>query len=102
MNVEKMRPYRTAAVEAHEILDEMALYLPGQEKMLSLNAPARAIWALCDGTHTIAQISQILTQDLEAIDAPVPVDLLVDVETAVAQFHTLGFVELQRDETDAV
>ena len=94
------RPRRIEAVEAHEVADEMALYLPAQAKMLSLNASARAIWELCDGTHTIAQISGILTDDLNAANAPVPAHLLDDVQTAVSQFYTLGFATLQKEGAD--
>ena len=96
----KARPFPIPAVEAHEVLDEMALYLPDQEKMLSLNASARAVWELCDGTRTIAQIGQVLIDDLEAANAPVPFNLLDDVTTVILQFQVLGFITLQGMETD--
>ena len=100
MDTMKARPFPLPAVEAHEVLDEMALYLPDQEKMLSLNASARAIWELCDGTRTIVQIGQTLSDDLEAAKTQVPFDLLDDVQTVILQFQALGFVTLQGVETD--
>ncbi len=100
MDITRTRPYPTTGVTAHEVMDEMVLYLPEREKMLSLNSSARAIWELCNGAYTVAQISRILADDLEAANAPAPLDLMADVKTAVSQFHTLGFVTLQEDEAD--
>lgn len=64
--------------------------MPGQEIGVSLNRSARAIWELCDGRRTLAEISQELGRDLGC-----PGDeLLDDVEAAVRQLSELSLVEM--------
>jgi hypothetical protein len=84
------KPRRREGIEAHSVLDELVLYVPGQELGVSLNPSARAVWELCDGQRTLAEISQELGQD---VGCPGD-DLLADVEAAVRQLSELGLVEM--------
>ena len=84
------RPRRQEGIEAHGVQDELVLYVPGREVGVSLNRSARAIWELCDGRRTLAEISQELDQEVGC-----PGDeLLADVGAAVRQLSELGLVEM--------
>jgi hypothetical protein len=84
------KPRRREGIEAHSVWDELVLYVPGRELGVSLNRSARAIWELCDGRRTLAEISQELARDLGCPDD----ELLADVGAAVRQFSELGLVEM--------
>ena len=83
------RPCRLPGIEAHSLSDEMVLYSPDRDLALSLNRSARAIWELCDGTHTVLEISQELGRCFGCPDS----ELLSDVIEAITQLRTLGLVE---------
>jgi hypothetical protein len=84
------KPRQLAGIEALTLPDEMVLYLPGQELVVSLNYSAAAVWELCDGQITVAGISQELGQ---ALGRPGQ-ELLAEVEAAVGQLVELGLVEI--------
>lgn len=84
------KPRSLDGVEALTLADEMVLYLPGQELVVSLNHSAAAVWELCDGQTTVAGISRELGQ---ALGRPGR-ELLAEVEAAVGQLVDLGLVEM--------
>ncbi len=84
------KPRRRKGIEAHVLLDELALYVPGREMGISLNRSARAIWELCDGQFTLTEIGRELGQNLDCPEH----ELLADVEAAVGQFYELDLVEM--------
>ena len=90
------RPFRLKGVEEHSLLDEMVLYIPESEMAFSFNNSAKTIWELCDGRHTIAEISQEIGQRLGVSgDSLLASELLSNVIEAITQLHNLGLLELE-------
>ena len=83
-------PRPLTGIEALTLPDEMVLYLPGRELVVSLNYSAAAVWELCDGQTSVAGISQALGQ---ALGRPGQ-ELLAEVEAVVGQLVELGLVEI--------
>ena len=51
---------RRASVEGFQANGECVLYDPARDEASALNRTATEIWALCDGTLTVAAIAQVL------------------------------------------
>lgn len=85
-----IRPSQSDNLKIYNLWDELVIYVPDQEKAISLNPTARAIWDLCDGQQTLAEIVQTLGNQFSASE----VDLLADIQATVGQFHKLGLVKL--------
>ncbi len=56
------RPRRRAGVLARREGEDLVLYRPGSESFSQLNASAGALWELCDGDTTTAEIVAALTE----------------------------------------
>jgi hypothetical protein len=85
-----LRPYRTGGVVECDVRDELLVYEPGREIVVSLNASGRAIWELCHGERTVAEIAEALAGRLGvSADA-----LLPDVLEAVDRLQSLGLLRL--------
>jgi hypothetical protein len=67
----------------------MLLYSPNREAAFSLNASAKAIWELCDGHHTLADICRELGERFECRAD----QLLADVHQAVRRLQELDLLE---------
>ncbi len=80
---------RRKAIQEHALWDEILLYAPGRETAFALNGPAKAIWELCDGRHTLSDICRELGQRFSCSEET----LSADVRVAVARFHELGLLE---------
>lgn len=90
------RPFRLKGVEEHSLLDEMVLYIPESDMAFSFNNSTKTIWELCDGRHTIADISQEIGQSLGVFgDSLLARELLSDVIEAITQLHNFGLLELE-------
>jgi hypothetical protein len=85
----KIYPQQLADVKSYTVLDEMVLYAPNQEMTFSLNHSAKAIWELCNGKHTIADICE----ELSKIYGSSSLEILPDVEAAIQQFYKMGILE---------
>jgi PqqD family protein of HPr-rel-A system len=82
------RPRRAPDIVTSEVLDELVAYAPASSQAVSLNASARAIWELCDGTRTVDEICAELSEE-----AGVTAEALRgDVTDALARFRELGLV----------
>jgi len=77
---------------------EVSLQLVGQEAILHdrrngrahvINESAAQIWELCDGLHSLDQI----TSAFAATYALPPADVQADVEYILAKFHELGVLD---------
>jgi hypothetical protein len=75
-------------VREQELWDEMLLYVADREVALALNSSARAVWELCDGTRTVAEMCHELGRRFDCAGA----DLLADVAAAVSRFRDLGLL----------
>ena len=69
--------------------DELLLYDPRSERVVALNLSARAIWELCDGRHSAADVSATLS---ECLGLP-PDALEGDVGRAISELRDAGFLE---------
>ncbi len=85
------RPCRRNGIEEHILLDEIVLYYPEREVAFSLNSSAKAIWELCDGKHTVIEITQKLSKSFACSAA----DLLSDVTTAITKLQKLSLLEVK-------
>jgi hypothetical protein len=85
-----LRPSRSDDLKIYNLWDELVIYAPDQEKAVSLNSTAKAIWDLCDGRQTLAEIAQTLGSQFSASG----VDLLADIQATIGQLHELGLVKL--------
>ena len=82
-------PHKKAGVMAQQVLDEMVLYDGNTEMGYSLNASARSIWDLCDGSRSLATICDTIAGELE-IEATMLHD---DVRTTVSELLKLGLLK---------
>jgi len=80
---------RRKTLQEHALWDEMLLYAPGQETAFSLNAPAKAIWELCDGQHSLAEVCRELGRRFCCPEET----LWADVRNAVVRLQELGLLE---------
>ena len=82
-------PQKKPGVIAQQVLEEMVLYDGNTEMGYSLNASARFIWDLCDGTRTLESICGEISKELG-----VPAEMLHDdVLTAVGELAALGLLK---------
>jgi hypothetical protein len=85
-------PRPVEGVVSSEVLEELIVYSPGTSQVVSLNVSARAIWELCDGTRTVADICSELA-GLTGVPAR---DLRPDVRGAIDKLHDLGMIARER------
>jgi Coenzyme PQQ synthesis protein D (PqqD) len=85
------RPSRLGSVSCHGLDDEVLLYSSVNERVVSLNSSAKAIWELCDGSHTIIEIGQELGQRVGCSGD----ELLDDIINAISEFREHGLLELE-------
>jgi len=87
----KLRPRRRYGVREGRMPDRMMLEIPGVSEPLQLNASASAIWQLCDGQSSLAEIVALLRKQFEA-----PIEVLCeDVERTAIEFRSRGAVQLE-------
>jgi len=85
------RPRRCHGVREARLPDRTLLEVPGVEQPLNLNATAGALWELCDGHRTLADIADELEQQYD-----VPRNVLsADIDMAITHLHTGGAVDLE-------
>ncbi|MCE9601452.1 MAG: PqqD family protein [Gemmatimonadetes bacterium] len=85
------RVVRGSAVKEFPLGDaEMLLFHEGRQVVHTLNTSAWAVWDLCDGTRTVADIARELSS---AVGHPVDA-VLADVHAVIGQLGTLALLEL--------
>lgn len=85
------QPCQLFGIKEYSILDESVLYCPEREIAFSLNSSAKAIWKLCDGRHTIFEISKKIGQRFGCSGT----ELLSDVKTSIMKLYTHGLLEMR-------
>lgn len=85
-----VQPRQLLGVKAYELWDEVVLYSPIHKMAFSFNSSAQTIWELCDGKHTLVEISQELGRRFNSSEA----ELLSDVKATVMKLGQLGLLEL--------
>jgi coenzyme PQQ synthesis protein D (PqqD) len=83
-----VRPTRAADVRVYALGDEALVYLPAAAAAYALNPSALAIFELCDGRRTVADIGRECAETLGcAPDAVLP-----DVGRGVSELQQAGLV----------
>jgi len=82
------KPRQLPGIVTSEVLDELVAYVPASSQAVSLNVSARAIWELCDGSRTVDDICNELS---EPAGMP-PEGLRRDVQAAIDQMRDLGLL----------
>jgi hypothetical protein len=87
------RPRQTEGLVECPVQNELLLYDPRSERVVALNISARAIWELCDGRRSAADVSATLGESLGlSMNA-----LEHDVGRAIAELRDAGFLEPHLD-----
>ena len=87
-------PQKNPKIEAHGIRDEMVLYCPDREAAFALNATSRSIWELCDGAHTMGEMSRSLLTPLDCDDFALLHQLTMEIMTTLQDFHGNGLIDV--------
>ncbi len=85
------RPFRLGSLRDYGLEDEVLIYSSKSERVFSLNSSAKAIWELCDGSHTIIEIGQELGERVGCSGD----ELLDDIIDAISKFREHGLLELK-------
>lgn len=84
------KPQRSAAALTEQVGEETLITSRGGEAIHVLNGTAGAIWQLCDGRHTTAEIAaEVATR----FAAPAGIDVLGDVQRILAALQVKGLLE---------
>lgn len=86
-----LRPCPHPSVREGRILGQLFLEIPGRSDTLTLNASGAAIWGLCDGVRSLAEVNR----DLEARFAMPAGSLRSDVAAAIERLEGIGALRLR-------
>jgi hypothetical protein len=86
-----LRPCRQKGVREGKILGSMFLEIPGRADTVSLNSSGAAIWEVCDGTRSLAEINH----ELETRFEMPPGSLRPDVEVVIKRLEGIGALRLE-------
>ena len=75
--------------------DEMVLYNPEAKFVHMINATAALIWELCDGTHSLDQIEEVIRSQFEL---DVKDDICNDIREIAEEFEKLGLLKKDKKE----
>lgn len=70
-------------------LDGAVLQCQHQKKVFSLNRSAHAIWEMCDGSHSVEQISERLAEDYQLLVETI----LPDIQKTITQLMDCGLLK---------
>jgi hypothetical protein len=87
------RPRQAAGLVECPVQNELLLYDPRSDRAVALNESARAIWALCDGRRSAADVAALLG---ERLGLPRHA-LACDVGRVVSELQDAGFLEPHAD-----
>jgi pyrroloquinoline quinone biosynthesis protein D len=79
---------RSSDFFVEEMHEEILLYKAGSHKAIYLNESAALVWKLCDGTKTVQDIADILSENFPDTGA----DLAHEIEQAVEMLLREGAV----------
>ena len=85
-----LRPFRQSGVREGRILGSMFLEIPGRADTVSLNSSGIAIWEVCDGTRSLAEINR----ELETRFEMPPGSLRADIEVVIKRLEGIGALRL--------
>jgi len=85
------RPCRRRGVREGRVLDQTVLEIPGRSDTLSLNPSASAIWQLCNGEHSVADLTRKLEERYKVGRG----HLRDDIGSVITRLETIGAIELR-------
>ena len=86
-----LRPSRHNGVREGKLLGSLFLEIPGRADTVSLNSSGAAIWEVCDGTRSLAEINR----ELETRFEMPPGSLRADVEVVIKRLERIGALRLE-------
>ena len=86
-----LRPCRHPGVREGRLLGQMFLQIPGRADTVSLNESGAAIWELCDGARSLAEVNR----DLEARFAVPTGSVRADLAAVVERLQGFGALRLR-------
>lgn len=86
-----LKPCRLTGVREGKILGSLFLEIPGRADTVSLNSSGAAIWEVCDGTRSLAEINH----ELETRFEMPPGSLQADVEVVIKRLERIGALRLE-------
>ncbi len=86
-----LKPCRHKGVREGKILGSLFLEIPGRADTVSLNSSGAAIWEVCDGSRSLAEINN----ELETRFEMPPGSLQADVEVVVKRLERIGALRLE-------
>jgi len=86
---QQIRPKRKNDPLAYPVGDEIVLVPKQGDKVYALNASGAAIWEMCDGRHTLADMIKGLRTRFHGKD----LQMMTDLTSALFQFASLGLLE---------
>ncbi|HJQ76388.1 MAG TPA: PqqD family protein [Acidimicrobiia bacterium] len=63
-----------------ELDGEISLYNPATEQVTILNGTASDVWLLCDGEHTVEEITELLASSYEVDEKEIRDDVISTIE----------------------
>ncbi len=81
----KDHPRRKPDYRLEELDGELLIYHPIESTVVYCNQTASLIWHLCDGTHTTAEISDLLSDAYPEAAASIPADVNATLHTLTTQ-----------------
>jgi hypothetical protein len=86
-----LRPRRRPGVRVGRVLDCTLLEIPGRPDTFSLNPSAAAIWELCDGARSLADLGSELEQRFQLP----PGALGADIQSVIDRLESVGALDLE-------
>lgn len=71
-----------------ELDGEISLYNPATEQVTILNGTASDVWLLCDGEHTVEEITELLASSYEMTEE----DIKGDVTSTIDRLYESGLL----------
>lgn len=71
-----------------ELDDGGVVYEPASEVIHSLNSSAAYVWALCDGTHSVKDITNSIQEDFKEFKK----NPISEVQKIIKKFHQLSLL----------
>lgn len=84
-----LRPKEKPGLTAYPVADEMVLVPESGGKVYALNPSGKAIWELCDGRHSLADMIASLRGQFSGDD----LQMMADLAGALFQFEALDLLE---------
>jgi PqqD family protein of HPr-rel-A system len=90
LSVQETKPLRQSEILSQPLKDEMVLYPLEGKAIHVLNRTAVAIWELCDGNHTLAQIEAKVRERFVIQDPKA--DVATDIAQTLQELANKGLV----------